>query len=147
VSLQAIEGPGATVSYLFFFVSQQFCDVARNQEVTRTFTSQPIVGPAFFTVSPHLAGAVLAVPAVQMSGSEDRLDGCSSLSGTPRTVSLGTSTVALFASWKATGPIKVRQPGRTYRAASANGVELSTGLLNLGDLGPSKSAELDRSTF
>ena len=146
ISLQATKGSGPGLSNLFFQVNEQFCDSVRNQEVFRNFTNMQTGRQSAFVVFRRLSGAVLAVPALRMSGIEQRFQGCGSPSGTPRTISLGTSTVELVAAWQATGPITVRQPGTVGRTASAVALESSSGRLNLGDLGPAQSAEIDQST-
>jgi hypothetical protein len=137
---------------LFFFVSQQFCDALSDQEVFRSFTGSQPAQQALFAVGAHLADAVLGTRHVPMSGTEQRIDGCTGAAtgAVPRARvhprSLASFRASIFGSWTATSPGVEIQPGVRGRDGTAFGVELSGGKLNLGDLGPSDFAQLRKTT-
>lgn len=147
VSLQVTETQGERPS-LFFFVSQQFCDAAHDQEVFRSFSGSLPEDRTIFAIGAKMSGAALNLRHVPMSGSEQRVDGCTTTaqravrSSGVHTHSLSSFRASILANWTATGPYHEVQPGIHAREATAFGVELSGGPLNLGDIGASGFAEL-----
>ena len=62
VSLQVTQVTTPTVSSLFFFVSEQFCDVAKNEEVFRSFGAEMPASGDVLVIPNNLASAVLVRP-------------------------------------------------------------------------------------
>ena len=147
VSLQVTETRGTTPE-LFFFVSQQFCDTATNQEVFRSFLGSQPASRILFATLPNLSAAVLAVRRVPMTGTEQRIEGCSTTASRAgaHANSLGSFTASIFADWISTGPKVDGGPGITTRDGVAFGLVLSRGQLGLGYLGRSQFAQLRSST-
>ncbi len=146
VSLQATEAGGSRLTSLSFFVSEQFCDATTGQEVFRSFGAQTPPPLTLFSVERGLAGAVLIAGGLQVHGTEQRVQGCTTAPVSPPSGLLATSRVLLAVTWQATGPAGPGQPGVVVRAATATGLELSGGPLRLGGLGPVSFAQLRRST-
>jgi hypothetical protein len=146
VSLQVTRSEGAS-PVLFFFVSLQFCDAEHDQEVFRSFNGSQPSDDALFAVGPNLGSAVLGARGVPMSGTEQRIDGCTTdaISGAHPT-SLASFKASIFGNWMSTAPKTHDAPGITTRDATAFGFEFSHGPLDLGDLGPSQFASLRKST-
>jgi hypothetical protein len=149
ISLQVDRTEGADAT-LFFFVSQEFCDVAANQQVFRSFSGSQPAQQVLFDIGPHLSSAVLGARRVPMSGTEQRIDGCTGTVGSAarshgvHTNSLASFKASIYGSWSATSPGVLIQPGIHGRDATAFGVEISGGPLNLGDLGPTDNAQMRR---
>ena len=147
VSLQVTETQGDSPS-LFFFVSQEFCDAGANQEVFRSFSGSLPEDRTIFAIGAKMSGAALNLRHVPMSGSEQRIDGCTATAqhaaqtSRVHTHSLASFRASILANWTATGSYHEVQPGIHAREATAFGVELSGGPLNLGDIGASGFAEL-----
>jgi hypothetical protein len=142
VSLQVTKTEGADAT-IFFFVSQQFCDTANNQEVFRSFSGSQPAQRVLFDIGVYLSSAVIGARRVPMSGTEQRIDGCTT--GANRAVhthSLASFKASIYGSWTATSPGVKIQPGIHGRDGTAYGVELSGGPLNLGDIGASDFAQL-----
>jgi hypothetical protein len=152
ISLQVDRTEGADAT-IFFFVSQEFCDTATNQEVFRSFSGSQPAQQVLFDIGPHLSSAVIGARRVPMSGSEQRIDGCTGAVGSAarfdgvHTHSLASFRASIYGSWSATSPSQLVQPGIHERAATAFGAEISGGPLNLGDLGSTDNASLRRSRF
>lgn len=147
VSLQATEVSGPTGTSLFFLVSENYCNTTTGQGIYETFYVNSTVSPSFFVVSHTLSTAVLAIPGLQVSGSEQIFPTCSPTGGEQgQTVSLGTSTVILAGLWRATGPAATTFPGETVRPATAAVGEFSLGPLDLGLLGPPTYADISSYT-
>jgi hypothetical protein len=147
VSLQVTKSRG-TNPVLFFFVSQQFCDTAHNQEVFRSFNGTQPANRILFAVAPDLSGAVLGARRVPMTGTEQRIDGCSTVASRvgAQSTSLGSFSASIFAGWISTGPNVDGGPGITTRDGVAFGLVFSRGPLGLGFLGRSQFAQLRSST-
>jgi hypothetical protein len=147
VSLQVTETEDAT-PVLFFFVSQEFCDTAHNQEVFRSFNGAQPASAVLFKVGSNLSGARLGARGIPMTGTEQRIDGCTT--GASRTgvaaTSLGSFDASILAAWVATAPKVDVQPGIKARDGVASAFEFSRGPLNLGLLGASQFAQLRKST-
>jgi hypothetical protein len=126
---------------LFLFVTQQFCDATHDQMVFRSFLSNAPLSASQVFVDRHLRAALVDAH-VTVSGTEQRLHGCASPSGTPQTTDLGNINAEIDAGWLATGPVRNVQPGIVARDAHA------FALLKLGHhasvLGLSDTAELRR---
>jgi hypothetical protein len=146
VGLQATKAKKRSGSTLSFFVTEQFCDTGRNQQVFRSFTADTRLPRGSFEVAPQLANARLAVWDVRVSGVEQRVNGCGSTNPPSNPIGLRTSTVSLIVTWQATGPVTPVQPGVITRTASAVGVARSEGPLDLGHLGPAVFAQLTQTT-
>ncbi len=86
-------------------MSEQFCDVAKNEEVFRSFGAEMPASGDVLVIPNNLASAVLAAPNLEVSGSQQTLSDCANPTGIPVTTSLGTSRVLLAAAWQATGPL------------------------------------------
>jgi hypothetical protein len=145
VSLQVTE-TGGVAPVLFFFVSQQFCDTANDQEVFRSFNASQPASAVRFDIEPNLSSAVLGARHVPMTGSEQRIDGCTTATSSAgaSTTSLGTFEVSILARWTATAPKVDAAPGIRTRDGVALAFELSPGPLDLGFLGQSQFAQLRR---
>ena len=143
VSLQVTETRGTTPQ-LFFFVSQQFCDTVHDQEVFRSFNGAQPASRILFATLPNLSAAVLAVRRVPMTGTEERIDGCSTATSRAgaHVASIGTFNAAIFADWVSTGPKVDGGPGIKTRDGVAFGLVLSRGQLGLGYLGQAQFAQL-----
>jgi hypothetical protein len=149
ISMQVDRASGADAT-IFFFVSQEFCDTATNQEVFRSFQGSQPAQQVLFDIGPHLSSAVLGARRVPMSGSEQRIDGCTGTVGSAARFrgvhpnSLASFRASIYGSWSATSPSVLIQPGIHGRDATAFGVEISGGPLNLGDLGATDNAQMRR---
>lgn len=146
VSLQVTKTDGVT-PVLFFFVSQQFCDAPNDQEVFRSFNGSQPAKAVRFVIGPSLGAALLGARRVPMTGTEERVDGCTTAarSAGARSTSLGSFDASILAAWISTGPKVDAAPGITTRDGVAFAFEFSRGPLNLGFLGPSQFAQLRRS--
>jgi hypothetical protein len=146
VSLQVTETDG-DAPVLFFFVSQQFCDTANDEEVFRSFNASQPANAVRFDIEPNLSAAVLGARHVPMTGTEQRIDGCTTAARrtAAHSTSLGSFEVSILAAWTATAPKVDAAPGIRTRDGFALGLELSPGPLDLGFLGQSQFAQLRRS--
>ena len=138
---EAGQDPGS----LFLFVTQAFCDTATDEMVFRSFSSQEALRPGDFRVHPLLKSARLDVT-TEVSGTEQRLPGCTSPTGFPSFTDLGKSTVEVHATWTATGEVVEVQPGVVARDAVATGT-ITGEMLSPGPLGSSQFAQLRASTL
>lgn len=130
---------GQDAGSLFLFVTQSYCDTGTDQLVFRSFFSQSALAPGSFRVHPLLKSATLNT-STTVSGSEQRLQGCSSPSGFTFT-DLGLSTVDAQVTWTATSEPYEVQPGITGRDATATGSIAGTSL-SPGPVGTSQFAQL-----
>ncbi len=134
------EEPGS----LFLFVTQSYCETATDEMVFRSFFSQQPLDPGSFRVHPQLKWARLST-STSVTGSEQRVAGCASPSGSPTSSSLGLSTIDIDATWTASGPAYEVQPGITARNAVATG-SITGSTLTVGPMGDAQFAQLRSQT-